>query len=482
MDIISKKKIKENGIYFIGTNAEDVTGSCIYIKFNGKQILLECGLFQNNNYLESYRVNSEKFKFKPSEIDYVFVGHTHVDHIGLIPRLIKEGFKGKIITSHATALLMKPLLLNSAYILQSEAFTLSHRYKRNYSPIYTDEEVFKTLDLIYEYDQSHVIYELDDTVSFQWFDNSHCIGAKQLQLILTDSNGQKNSILYTSDIGALNTNNHYLKNTEIPDIYNKISIMECTYGEPGKENKKSREFDTEHLRVAIETVVERGGSIIMPCFSFSRTQEILTTLYELYNKEEKFQIPVLVDSMLSCDICNLYDEILQEEDLELWSKVRNWENVKFISEKEESLAYVKSHEPKIVLASSGFCTNGRILSYLHEYLKDENSMVIFTGYVGADNSYLSYRIKNYKQNKVIKISGDPVENKADCITLGTFSSHANRKDLITYGSKLKTEKLVLVHGSIVAKNSLKEDLKEAISKENQTYKVVCSSKDMVINL
>ena len=154
----------------------------------------------------------------------------------------------------------------------------------------------------------------------------------------------------------------------------------------------------------------------------------------------------------------------------------------FIKEKEDSLIYVKDHTPKIVLSSSGFCTNGRILSYLHEYLKDENSMIIFSGYTGADNSYLSYRIKNFKENRIIKISGDPVENKADCISLGTFSSHANRNELIDYGSKINTEKLVLVHGSQVAKNSLKEDLKKAISKQDKSHKVIVSSKDMVINL
>ena len=106
MFVISKKK-KDNSIHFIGQNADDVTGSCIYLKFNGKHILLECGLYQNNNYLDSYNINSEKFNFKPSEIDYVFVCHTHIDHIGLIPRLIKEGFHGKIITSHATAQLSR---------------------------------------------------------------------------------------------------------------------------------------------------------------------------------------------------------------------------------------------------------------------------------------------------------------------------------------------------------------------------------------
>lgn len=476
-----KKKLKDDGIYLYSNNAVDVTGSSIYIRVNGKQLLIECGMIQQNDYLENYRLNSEKFPFDPSELDYVFVGHVHVDHIGRIPALVRQGFRGKIIASHATAMLMKPLLLNSAFILKSEAGALSFQYKRDYTPIYDEEDVYKTLELVYEYDNIHEEYILDDVVSFEWLENSHCVGARQLRLNLINAHGVKQHLLYTSDIGALHTDNHYLDHTEIDERQYRYVFMESTYGIKGRENKKTRAFDLEHLRVAIETVTERGGTFIMPCFSFSRTQEILTNLYEIYH-DKNFQYDVVVDSMLSVDICNLYDELLQGENLELWKKVKDWENVKFITEKDESLACVKSHTPKVVLSSSGFCTNGRILSYLHEYLSDENSMICFSGYVGDNNSYLSYRVKNYKENKVIKISGDPVDNKADCISLMTMSSHANRKDLLKYGSSVNTEKLILLHGSVEAKNSLKEDLQKEISKNDKTHKVVAATKDMYLKL
>ena len=478
---MSKKKLKDDGIYFLGNNALDVTGSYIYLKYKGKQILLEFGMVQENDYLINYKMNSEKLKFNPSEIDYVFINHCHIDHIGMLPRLVRLGFEGKIIASHATAMLMKPLLLNSSFILNSEALVLSRKYKRNYDPIYTEDDVYKTLNLVYEYDEVNKEYILDDIISFEWLKNSHCVGSRQLRLTLTDENNVKQHILYTSDIGALHTDNHYLSDTEIDTRGYRYAIMESTYGLKGRQNKKTRAFDLEHLRVAINTVLERGGTFIMPCFSFSRTQEILTNLYKLYSDKD-FKYDIVVDSMLSCDISNLYDEILDEDSLKLWKNVKNWSNVKFVTEKDESVAIVKGHEPKIVISSSGFCTNGRVLSYLHEYLSDEKSMIAFSGYVGDNNSYLSYRIKNYKENKILKVSGDMVENKADCISLTTFSSHANRKDLIEYGSSLQTEKLILVHGSVEAKNSLKEDLKEAISKKNKTHKVVAASKDMFLHL
>ena len=431
--------------------------------------------------MAAYKANSEKFKFKPDELDYVFVGHSHIDHIGLLPRLIKEGFHGKIIMAYPSSVMSKYLLLNCAFIVNDEARVLSKRYNREYEPLYTEEDVYKTLDYIHVYNEYNHVYKLDDVVSFQWFKNSHCVGATQLQLILNDGIKTK-KILYTSDIGALNTKNHYVENTEIPATFSDISIMESTYGLNTRTIKKTREFDVEHLRVAIETVLERQGSIILPAFSFSRSQELLTTLYLLFGENEDFQTDIVVDSMLTCDICQAYEDILDSDFHELWAKVYNWKNVKYVREKVESKAWVNDSIPKIVISSSGFCTNGRILSYLDKYLRDVNSMICFSGFVGTDDSYLSYRIKNGKAHKTININKVPVPNRADCITMSTFSSHANFDDLLKFGSNLNTNQLILVHGSTEAKNCLKEHLREEISKNDKCYKVKCSEKDMIIPL
>ncbi len=476
-----KKKLKNDGILFCGENALDVTGSMSYVRFADKQLLLECGLYQDNSYLESYKVNSKKFPFNPSELDYVFVGHAHIDHIGLLPRLTKEGFNGKIIMTYPSSIIAKHLLLNCAFILEDEARVISKRYNRNYSPIYTEEDVYNTLKLFEVYDEYDTVYELDEKVKFQWMKNSHCVGAAQLQIILDDG-VKKKKIFYTSDIGTMETKNHYVQNTEIPKYFNDVVIMESTYGLNTRLNKKTREFDIEHLRVAIDTVLERHGSLILPAFSFARSQELLTTLYLLFGEDETFATPIVVDSMLTCDICDAYNGILSESDYELWNKVYNWKNIKYVREKADSQACVSDNTPKIVISSSGFCTNGRVLSYLTQYLKDINSMICFSGFVGDNDSYLSYRIKNGKTNKTININKTPIPNKADCITMSTFSSHANFNDLLEYGGNLNTNQLVLVHGSVESKNCLKQHLKEEISKNNKTYKVTCSEKNMIIPL
>ena len=174
------------------------------------------------------------------------------------------------------------------------------------------------------------------------------MGAAQLFLILSDSSKTR-KVLYTSDIGALNTDNHYVNNTEIPNEYADVVIMESTYGNPKRESKKTRKFDKKHLKTAVETVIDRGGSVIFPCFSFSRTQEILTNLFEIFSDDESFDTKIVVDSKLSCEICNLYSKILTGSDLEMWEQVSNWINVEFITEKEDSQASISDDAPKIVI-------------------------------------------------------------------------------------------------------------------------------------
>ena len=195
---MSKKKLKVDGIYFTGKAADEVTGSQYLIRFGNYQCLLECGLHQSssNDYLDSYKINSEKFKFKPSEIDFVFVAHPHIDHCGLLPRLVHEGFNGKIITTKITAEVMKPLLLNSCYIVQDEARILSKRHNKNYQPLYEEKDVYDTLDLISVYNEYNTIYRLNDTISFQWLQNSHCVGAAQLQLLFNNNGKSKKNFFY----------------------------------------------------------------------------------------------------------------------------------------------------------------------------------------------------------------------------------------------------------------------------------------------
>lgn len=480
---MAKKKVSKDSIQFTGESANDVTGSQYYIQFGKWKCLLECGLHQSssNSYLDSYRINSEKFKFKPSEIDYVFVAHPHIDHCGLIPRLVREGFNGRIIATQNTFIVMRALLRNSCYIVREEAEILSKRYKRKYKPLYEEKDVDKALSLVRVYNDYGCLYTLNEGIKFQWFTNSHCIGAAQLQLVLSD--GMKTrKVLYTSDLGALNSRNYYVQNTEIPEMYNDIVIMESTYGAKRKNVDVRRDYDIEHLESAIDTTLERGGCVVMPCFSFSRTQELLTTLYDIYGSDGQFDADVVVDSVLSCEICSLYRQMLDGEDLEKWESVMEWRNLRLISDKEDSARCLQDEKPKVILSSSGFCTNGRIINYLKKYLRDANSTIVFSGFAGDNDSYLSYRIKHFRKSEFISVNRERIPNKADCITLSSFSSHANQSDLVEFGSSLNTSKVILVHGSEESKRNLSELLADAISNKGKLYRVITSTKGMIAYL
>lgn len=481
---MTKKKEKtKDGIYLYGQAAEDVTGSMYYVRFGKIQVLLECGLYQssNNSYLDAYRVNSRKFQFDPAELNAVFVCHAHIDHTGLLPRLVKEGFRGDIIMTSKTRSIVSSLLMNSSHIVKLEAKTLTNKFKRAYDPLYKSEDVGRTISQMKVYDEYNHIYDLGNGISFQWLKNSHCLGAAQLQLILHDQ-GRTRKIHYTSDLGALNTPNHYVDKTEIPETFSDVVLMESTYGDPKRQKKKTREFDQEHLKSAIETTLARNGSVIMPAFSFARTQELLTNLYLLFGNDPEFNALIYVDSLLSVEITKKYESLLGSEDLKLWNQIMSWTRLRLITKKEISDTIVANRMPKIVISSSGFCISGRIVGYLKNYLRDQNSMIIFSGYTGNNPSYLSWRIQNYKSQKEIKVCGDLVPNRANCMNLYTYSSHMPYDDLLTFGSSLNTNMLVLVHGSPEAKDKLLPAMKNERSKKDKTFKVLKAELGMKIDL
>lgn len=180
-----KDKIK---IYFCGNNATEVTGSMIYIESHTKKILLECGLVQGHGLIEDFKTNSKKFPFKPSEIDYVFLNHCHIDHSGRIPKLIKDGFTGKIITSEITAKLLKPMLLDSCNIIKKDSEYISKKSGKEREPFYNAEHVMKTLEHTYEFDYGET-FALDDEISFRFLRNSHIIGSVQLELFIKNQSG-----------------------------------------------------------------------------------------------------------------------------------------------------------------------------------------------------------------------------------------------------------------------------------------------------
>ncbi len=471
----NKDKIK---VEFLGNNAIDVTGSAILITTdNNKQILLECGMIQNCDSTNDFKLNSKPFAFKAKNIDYVIICHQHQDHIGLIPKLLHDGFKGKIIATEIASKFFKPMWKDSCKIIEYDSRILSKQRKKTVLPYYDETDVYNALDLTYEYDYNK-IYDLDENISFKFLKNSHILGAAQVELYIKDNMGVQKTILYTSDLGSFKVKNHYVENNDKSSKAN-IVISECTYGKRTQESAPNREKDLEKLKTKIKEVcIDNKGRLLIPVFALSRSQEILTNLYKMYKDDSDFNIPIYVDSPLIITLNKVYCNVLKGEDLELFKKVCDWQNVHFIESVEESNACIKDKRPKIVLSSSGFLTNGRSCSYLKEYIQNEKDCVISVGY--SPNNSVFGKIKNGEP--IIKIDKKNYKNKCTCMSLYSFSSHVPRHELLSYLKSIYTEKYYLVHGEESGKLEFKENLEEELSKMCRTSQVVSTTKNTICYL
>ena len=472
----SKNKIK---ISFVGESANDVTGSCIHIQTPNRQILLECGSFQScGSTLENYKINNKHFDFKPKEIDYVFLMHNHVDHIGLIPKLYKNGSAAQIIAPNGTKAIAEILLRDSAYIMNTDALELSDKFKRDYYPIYTDSDVDRCLNYYTEYPIGEII-QLDEYIKFKFIPSGHILNSAQLELWIIEGNVTK-KIGYTSDLGNIHVKKYY---TNIFEPITKCDVLigETTYArELRVANQKVRNKDLEKLATVIrQTCVDEKSRILIPVFANDRCQNMLTYIYDIFGDDETFDIPVLIDSPMATRVCNAYTELLCDEDLKKWKKVLAWKNIHFIRDSLESKEWRDSNRPVVVLASSGMMVRGRSTGWAHSMLPRVNDRIVFCGFA-AENSLASI-IKEGKQ-KTITISGHRVKNKCQVTDLHSFSSHMQRDSLLkTYGAT-ECEKIVLVHGEMNGKIAFSKDLQEEVSKNNNTSKVVVANKGYTLLL
>lgn len=472
----SKNKIR---VRFIGEAANDVTGSCIHIQTSSKQILLECGLFQScGSTLENYKINNKYFDFKPKDIDYVFLAHNHADHMGLTPKLYKNGCKARVIAPSGTKPIAEILMRDSAHIMEIDAQELSEKFKRDYYPIYTDSDVDKCLKYYTEYPIGEIV-QLDENIKFRFIPSGHILNSAQLELWITEGNVTK-KIGYTSDLGNIHIQKYYTNKFK-PITKCDVLIGETTYAcEERVANKKMRNKDLEKLEMCIrQTCLEDNARVLIPVFANDRCQNMLTYIYDIFGNDNTFDIPVLVDSPMATRICNSYTNLLTGEDAIKWRQVLSWGNIHFISDAAESRAWRDSNQPVIVLASSGMCVRGRSVAWIGKMLSRTYDRIIFCGFA-AENS-LAATIKQGVQ-KTITVSGKRVANKCQITDLHSFSSHMQRDSLLKVYGTTECEKVVLVHGNMDGKIDFAKDLQEEISRNDNTGKVIVANKGYELSL
>jgi metallo-beta-lactamase family protein len=452
---------KELTIAFHGA-AGVVTGSKHLITTpSGTKILLDCGLFQGK--IDGRHDMNRNFGFNPAEVDYVLLSHAHIDHSGLLPRLVREGFNGVIFATPATIQLCELMLYDSAHIQRDDLRYLNERRKRKgesqLEPLYDLDDVQKTLNLFEPLNYGEEL-KLNKEVCIHFTDAGHLLGSAAVHIDIQLTARTKRSITFTGDIGRLHDS--ILRSPE-PFRQPDILICESTYG--SRLHPETSSVEQELLRVVKETCVEKLGKLIIPAFSLDRTQEIIYALEKMHNNGQLPNIKIFVDSPLSvratrvmqdCEDCFNDDFIkymhLHDPDPFVFK------NLKYVTDVQDSMAINDLREPCIIISASGMAEAGRVKHHIKNNIGNHQSTIMFVGYCTPES--LGGRLKSGV--KEVRIFGDVFPVKANIESLEYYSSHADYAEIITYlkcidASKVKD--VFLVHGETTELVAMKARLK-----------------------
>lgn len=433
-------------LHFIGADHE-VTGSCHCIEACGKWMLVDYGMEQGVNVYE----NAE-LPCAPSDIDYVFLTHAHVDHSGLLPLLYKNGFKGKIITTEATKDLCSIMLRDCAHIQMQEAEWKSRKAQRgakglDLQPLYTMEDAEGAIKRILPY-AYNAQYDLCDGIQFRFTDIGHLLGSASIELWLTEGD-ETRKLVFSGDIG--NVNDPILKNPTYTEDADYV-IMESTYGD--RFHSDDKPDYVKELAEIIQETFDRGGNVVIPSFAVGRTQEMLYFLRQIKADDmivghDDFK--VFVDSPLAVEATEVFQKNIyncfSDEAMELVRQGINplrFSGLELTITSEESKYINADAEPKVIISASGMCEAGRIRHHLKHNLWREECTILFVGYqaVGTLGRFLVDGVDE------VKLFGEPIEVNAEIKVLAGISGHADKAGLINWVTafRRKPNKVFIVHG------------------------------------
>ena len=436
--------------------AGEVTGSKHLITFNGKKILLDCGMFQGHRD-EADEKNRHPL-FDPKDLDAVILSHAHIDHSGLLPLLAKSGYKGPIYCTHATRDLCNYMLMDSAYIQEREVEYLKKKKKDYQEPIYSSEDAEAALRLFHgvSYEQSFIV---EEGVVASFYDAGHILGSALVHLIFYDKETKKHlKLCFTGDLGRRGL--PILKDPQpIPET--DILITETTYG-----NRLHAALQTigDDLAKIVNKVCEDGGRLVIPAFALERTQEIVYHLHVLRQENKIPEIPIYVDSPLAGNVTEVFrthiecfDEETRETFVKHGSNPFGFGELQYTRSVEESKSLNEKSGPMIIISASGMCEHGRILHHLKNNIEKQKNIVLIVGYQAQH----TLGRKLVEGNKEVNIFGDPYKVRASVYVMDAFSGHADRSDLLDYIGRVDgLKKIFLVHGESKQQESFKGALSE----------------------
>ncbi|MBI2056408.1 MAG: MBL fold metallo-hydrolase [Candidatus Sungbacteria bacterium] len=404
--------------------AREVTGACYLLKTEHANILVDCGLFQGCD--ECADMNFRGFLFDPKIIDALFVTHAHVDHIGRIPKLVREGFRGPIFSTAPTK--------DLAMLLLRDSLSLAAREKERLFEEKDMDQAFSQMKTLRYHESIHL-----GDADIMLRNAGHILGSSFVEI---HAEGKK--ILFTGDLG--NIPSLLLPGPEIvPDA--EYMVIESTYG--GKEHEDPRERISQ-LERAVEDVAARGGTLLIPAFATERTQDILHLLNELLLYKRIPEIPVFVDSPLAIRVTEVferYPEYYKEEIKELFlkhPKLFKFKKLQFTESAEDSKKINNIIGPKVIIAGSGMMNGGRVLHHARRYLSDQKSILLIIGYQAAGS--LGRRLIDGET--MVKIFGEDIPVHAEIRKINGFSAHADNSQLydFVYESRNSLKQVFVVQG------------------------------------
>lgn len=431
--------------------AGEVTGSCHLLSIGNINILIDCGMFQG----EESELNFEDFGFNPEDIDYLIVTHAHLDHIGRIPLLVKQGFSKKIISTRATFSIAQLMLKNSAGILESKP-----------KQLYTTQDVEPALELFGNFLECDESMYLDEDIKITFKNAGHILGSVSVKIEFTDEEMSK-SVVFSGDIGQ--SERIITAPIKFWDSANYI-FVESTYGLSLHEDLDT---SVEGFKKQILETIKNGGTVLIPSFALERSQEILFLLKQMSDKGELENTPVFFDSPLAINVTKTflnYPHLFSDDVKDILKKGINPFDFKELVQTytpEESIR-INSHKgPKIIVAGSGMCEGGRISYHLVRYLENENNLVLFVGY--QVNNTLGQKILNSKEK--ISILNSDINVKAKVSFIPGFSAHADKKELVQWIDKINDIYCVyLIHGDMPQLEALKHTVKTSLDEKAHVVK------------
>ncbi|MBS1113242.1 MAG: fold hydrolase [Nitrospirae bacterium] len=425
---------------FLG-GARTVTGSCFYLESNQHKILVDCGLYQGEN---SDEINRAPFAYKPEEIDFILITHAHLDHSGMLPRIVREGFTGRVITTQATRDLLEIMLSDAAQIQESDAAWQTKKAVRAAKipilPLYTVEDVKKALPL-FEVKPYDTIFHLGNGIKYRFLDAGHILGSGTLEVWFEDSGGEK-KIVFSGDIGK--KDNPIIRDPSAP-VESHYIVMESTYG---NRQHKPLQDSIDELVQAIKITFKKGGNVYIPSFAVGRTQDLLYILNNLVREKRLYDLHVYLDSPLAEEATKVYlahPEVFDEEAKKRFSTNEFDDSLKlhFVESVQQSMALNRIRSGILVIAGSGMCEGGRIRHHLKHNLWRQECSIIFVGYQGKGT--LGRQIVD--RAKFVNILGDEIAVRASVYTINGFSAHADQAELMKWLSCFKNSpKVFIVHG------------------------------------